>query len=541
MSVRQRVVNAWRRLWSLSSRAEWAVRLLRLPRWEGPAREPGLLLIQIDGLSRAEFDIAVANRRLRFLRSLLRRKRYRVETLYSGLPSSTPAFQGELFYGVECAVPSFCFRDRDSGHAVRMFDPAPAAKVQARLSTQGEGLLAHGSAYSDIYSGGAAEPHFCPSEFGWGSVWRAVRPIRFSMFMLLYLDSAIRVIFMMAVELVLAVIDAARGVFDRQYLWKELSMVPARVAVGVLLRELITIGASIDAARGLPVIHLNYLGYDEQAHRRGPASKFAHWSLKGIDRAIRRLSRAARRSRRRDYQVWIYSDHGQIRTVSYTEERGKSIEQAVADIFQAPVHPVPVPASPPERGAQYHRSRWTGLPQRVAPAEHTGAQAHPADAVLVAAMGSLGHIYCPPFETPEQRDDIARRLIAEAGVPMVLAADGESRALVWTAAGCFSLPGDAAEVLGSDHPFLQQVAADLVSICRHPDSGELIFCGWDRHGRSISFSHECGAHAGPSIEETSAIAVLPRHVQLPGNDHGLLRPKDLRAIAMNLLGRPVDG
>ena len=84
-------------------------------------------------------------------------------TFYSGLPSATPAVQGELFYGVPCAVPSFCFRDRQTGRPVRMFDPAPAAKVQARLGLLGDGLLRGGSAYCDIFSGGAAEPHFCPS------------------------------------------------------------------------------------------------------------------------------------------------------------------------------------------------------------------------------------------------------------------------------------------------------------------------------------------------------------------------------------------
>ena len=45
----------------------------------------------------------------------------------------------------------------------------------------------------------------------------------------------------------------------------------------------------IDATRGLPVIYLDFVGYDEQSHRRGPSSRFAHWSLKGIDGAIGRL------------------------------------------------------------------------------------------------------------------------------------------------------------------------------------------------------------------------------------------------------------
>jgi hypothetical protein len=70
-------------------------------------------------------------------------------------------------------------------------------------------------------------------------------------------------------------------------------MIPARVGINILLRELITIGSKLDIARGLHIVHLKLLGYDEQAHIRGPTSNFAHWSLKGIDDAIERISRAA--------------------------------------------------------------------------------------------------------------------------------------------------------------------------------------------------------------------------------------------------------
>ena len=122
------------------------------------------------------------------------------------------------------------------------------------------------------------------------------------------------------------------------------------MAVGVLLRELLTIGATIDAARGLPVIHVNFLGYDEQSHRRGPASAFAHWSLRGIDRAIRRIG-GPHAVAARGYQVWIYSDHGQQRTVSYSETMGKTVEQAVAEIFGLP------PAEAPGRTTSSRQPR----------------------------------------------------------------------------------------------------------------------------------------------------------------------------------------
>src|SRR5690606_18891399 len=93
----------------LISRGEWSIRLLGLSVFDDTAGEPGLVLIQIDGLSREQFNAAVATGKLPFLRRLMRKEGYRPHTIYSGLPSTTPAVQAELFYGTTCAVPSFAF------------------------------------------------------------------------------------------------------------------------------------------------------------------------------------------------------------------------------------------------------------------------------------------------------------------------------------------------------------------------------------------------------------------------------------------------
>ncbi len=529
-----RFIEVWRRVRRAFSRDQWAVRLLRLPRAPGPIGQAGLVLIQIDGLSRLQLERGLRGRRLPFLRWLLRRKKYRLTTFYSGLPSATPAVQGELFYGVPCAVPSFCFRDRQTGRPVRMFDPAPAAKVQARLGLLGDGLLRGGSAYCDIFSGGAAEPHFCPSEWGWKSLWRAMHPLHFVVFLLLYFDSTVRVVGMMLMEFVLALVDCVRGLLAGRHLWKELGVVLSRVAIGILLRELMTFGARLDMVRGLPLIHLNFLGYDEQSHRRGPASAFAHWSLRGIDHSIGRTWRAARRAGRRNYQVWIYSDHGQQSTVSYSEVFGRTLQEAVEEAFRgddSAAEPCDLEAAP---------ARVSTLLRGLEPAADPH-EAVPVRSVLVTAMGSLGQVYCPPFASPAERDRMARRLVGRAKIPLVMSADGAGRAVAWTAQGCFQLPDEPAAVLGAGHPFLKQVAADLIVLCHHPEAGALVLVGWAWQARAVSFSHESGAHAGPSPDETRAFALLPQSV--PPGEHapGWLRPLDLRRAVLEVLGRKEDG
>ncbi|MEX2606328.1 MAG: glycogen/starch synthase [Kiritimatiellia bacterium] len=43
-----------------------------------------------------------------------------VEDFYSGIPSTTPAVQAEIFYGQRTAVPAFHFLQRETGRPVKM-------------------------------------------------------------------------------------------------------------------------------------------------------------------------------------------------------------------------------------------------------------------------------------------------------------------------------------------------------------------------------------------------------------------------------------
>ncbi len=535
-----------RRLRRWLSRNEWAVRLLGLPVSRGTASAPGLVLIQIDGLSHEQLGRALANGRMPFLKRLLGREGYRLHRLYSGVPSGTPAVQGELFYGVKGAVPAFGYLDREAGRVRRMYDPEAAAGIEKTLAAQGEPLLAGGSAYSDIFTGGAAESHFCPASLGWRELLQAANPLALIFLVCSNALSVLRVLVLLPVELVIAVVDLVRGLIDGRDFFLELRFVPTRVAICILLRELIAIGAQMDVARGLPVVHLNFLGYDEQAHRRGPASRFAHWSLKGIDGAIARIWRAARRSERRSYDVWIYSDHGQEPAVPYARLHGRSVEQAVTEVFDrlsGETGANDVGTAGAARGEQSGRVRLLGgrRTQRLLPVYAEAGQVlesgSEAPQPTVVAMGPVGLVYPGRPLTAAQRDRAARDLVAHARVPLVLADAGSEGAFAWTGDGLFRLPRDAAQVLGADHPFLAEAAADLVALCRHPDAGDLVLCGWAKGTEPCSFPLENGAHGGAGPEETAAFALLP--AATPAGEPGkpYLRPLDLRRAALRALGR----
>ncbi|MBD3240606.1 MAG: oxidoreductase, partial [Chitinivibrionales bacterium] len=242
-----------------------------------------------------------------FLSSLLKREDYRVHSWYSGVPSTTPSVQGELFYGKRTAVPAFGFRDHETGRLTSMFNIGTATQVEQRLAASAPGLLEGGSSYANVYAGGADRTAFCFTKTGIGRLLNGLSVLKLLLLAVLHVAALGRVAVLLVIETLLAFTDFIRGVAGRHHFFKELKFIPSRVGVCILLREMVTASVLADVALGVPVIHANFLGYDEQSHRRGPSSTFAHWTLKGIDWSLRRIWNAAHRSSRRDYDVWIYS------------------------------------------------------------------------------------------------------------------------------------------------------------------------------------------------------------------------------------------
>jgi endonuclease/exonuclease/phosphatase family metal-dependent hydrolase len=535
-----RVETLLRRLRRSISRSEWLARLLRLPASTGAGTRPGLVMIQIDGLSQREFERAIERGELPFLKRLIKREQYQVHPHYSGLPASTPAVQGELFYGIKGVVPAFSFQDPESRQIVRMYEPKTAACVERFLADSGnEPLLAHGSAYADNFTGGADESHFCPSSLGWGPALRAANPIALGLFLLSNAYSFLRIGVLLLIELILAVVDFVRGIDLGHSFVKEIAFIPTRVAICILLRELTVIGTKIDCARGVPIVHLNFLGYDEQAHRRGPRSLFAHWTLKGIDDAIARIWRSANRSTRRDYDVWIYSDHGQESTRPYDRWQGRSIHDAVYAAFEQLDEKIEGAGQRKPESVQTRRVSFLGGRrfQRLFSLIGVGSDEPDSKRIAVAALGPLAFVYPPRALNRKESDFVARELAVHAKIPVVITRDGSDNLRAWTEAGNFALPQQHAELFGEDHPFLEETQHDLMNLCQHPAAGDFVLMGWRKGVTPLTFAIENGSHAGISPQETNAFALLPVDAPLAERKNDYLRPVDLRKAALHLLGR----
>lgn len=514
------------------SRSEWAARHFGLRTYDDSGEEPGLLLIQIDGLARSQLEAAIEAGRMPFLESLLRRESYGLRTFYSGLPSTTPAVQAELYYGVRTGVPAFSFVDRSRGEAGTMFDSDWAREFESHFAAHAEGLLRDGSSWSNIYSGGAdpAESHFCIASSGLGAWWSAGRIGPQLLYLVLQIPALARIAVLGLLELAIGATGTVGAILQRQWVALEFGMLLSRMCVGIGVREIIRVGGKVDIARGLPIVHVNFLGYDELAHRRGPDSRFAHWSLRGIDRAIRDLYRAAHGSRRRDYHVWIFSDHGQESTHPFADEFPGGLQAVVAACLGAEA----------DGGSQPQWELWwRALSNRWSKRRAIDARVpSPRHRFTLTAMGSLGHLYlAEPRDEGEMRE-LSHRLVNHGRVPGVLRKASDGTITWYHALGETAVPSGVPELLTAHSvPLRAEIARDLESLCRQENAGDLVLLGWGADGSSWSFAPERGAHAGPGPEETRGFLLLPEGTRLPSGTDQITRPDTLRHAALDLLGR----
>ncbi len=573
---------------------EWSARILKLSQSTGTESKPGLIMIQIDGFSKTQFENALKNKEMPFCQGLLHKQRYKIYPFFTGMPSTTPSVQGELFYGVKQIVPAFSYFDQRAQKVFTMFDGDDATEIERRLKERGgPGLLEGGSSYSNVYAGGAKEAHFCAISLGLDKIWKDVNPLSIILLALTHFVTLIRIILLVSLEMVLATMDFIFGLIDGENFRKEFKFVSTRGLICILLRELITLGSKIDIARGLPIIHLNFLGYDEQAHRRGPSSKFAHWALKGIDLSIADIYKNALQSTRRNYDVWIYSDHGQEDTSSYMIEHGMYVFEAIEKLYRqmygissekgsvhtdfrghnglagkrraqttthdvrlncarhSPAKPFNVPPKigrhqggcssfrewqePPQRGIQFSRARYLG--KRFIQNVFTSEKVLDHDDIKVTAIGPTGNIYLTKELNEDENFLFARKLVRTLKIPLVFLREGPGKVRAFNKHGEFILPDQAKEVLGEDHPYLKEVTQDLIAVCHHASAGTFTFSGWRPHKKPVSFPIENGAHAGPGIRETNAFALMPSDIVALPSTRAYLRTMDLREYALQFLGR----
>jgi hypothetical protein len=291
-------------------------------------RKSGFVGIQIDGLSHTHFQMAL-NRG--YLPSIARHLKHgsTLRSYLAGLPSTTPAAQAAIFYGIEHGIPAFRWFEKSTGQIISCNDPDQVQYFREKLINDRPGILSGGSSYSNILDGGADQSIFTVSSPHPQTLFGRFGGSR--LILLLFLHP------LRVTRMCLAIVsEYITELFDRKHA-KRKKVQPVKVGLfpfirifcNVILREFQSFGVIADIYSGVPRIYTTYSGYDELAHQYGPASRTALKNLKYTDKRIGEVMRMLRYAPGADYQLILLSDHGQTPGYPFESKFGATLGDTV--------------------------------------------------------------------------------------------------------------------------------------------------------------------------------------------------------------------
>ena len=369
-----------------------------------PEPTPGLLVVQIDGLSLPVLKHAIRGGRVPVLGGLVRDEGATLHPWVALLPPTTPASQAGILHGRNDGIAGFRWYEKSSNRLLVANHPDDAAEIVRRVS-DGAGLLAgDGASIGNLLTGDARRSYLTMATIGEGKPADDGRRLRgFLATSVNYLRLLVLMIGEMAKELYQAERQRGRSVEPRMP--RGLQYAVERAVTNIALRTVSTAFVIEEMFRGTPTIYVDYTGYDAIAHHCGPERAEAIDALAGIDRAIGSLVKAARHTSR-DYRLVVLSDHGQCLGATFSQRYGQPLEAIIAALLPGNMTVVGTTDSVESSGigrriaAELSRGPGPGsllvrlLPGAMRPFGGGARKAaSTAPDVVVASSGSLAHVY----------------------------------------------------------------------------------------------------------------------------------------------------
>ena len=148
------------------------------------------------------------------------------------LQTSTSAFQAYLFYGDNDNIPGFFWYDKARRARVQMNGNEDTTRVEAQLRERVKpypGLLARGSSYSALFTGGADNTFLTFAKMFSPRYNLTVRRGWLFVFLLSQVLLFARVLYYSAIEFCVAIYDFVSGMFTKKDLYLELKFLFPRI------------------------------------------------------------------------------------------------------------------------------------------------------------------------------------------------------------------------------------------------------------------------------------------------------------------------
>ncbi len=518
--------------------------------------QPGVLIVQIDGLSHPVLVNQIRAGRVPTMARWVRSGSHRLDGWECQLPSQTSASQAGILLGANDGIPAFRWYEKTSGRLLVSNRPPDAAEIERRLTT-GRGLLVgSGSSVGNLVSGDAAESILTMSRLsdrmaalGPTRSWFYffVSPFAFARAFLLTIGEAVK-------EIWQARRQRAAGIeprIDRGGAYPLL-----RAVTNVLLRQ-VSVALLVERIlRGVPAIYVDFQDYDEIAHHSGPERGEALDALDGVDAVLGALERVVAEAPR-PYRFVVVSDHGQSQGATFRQRYGVTVEELIRGLIgdgTLKAATSNVESWGPLNAFLSELSRGTGLrPRFVRWLFREGSaqghvelgpgrgESHPASAVtpdaggaaraprpelVVCASGNLALVYLNARAERLTREALDARypglvdaLAQHEGIGFLLVRSARSGALAIGPAGRHYLDERRVEGLDPLAQFGPDAADDLRRLDGMPNVGDIVLNSrLDPDTQEVAaFEELVGSHGGLGGWQTSAFVLHPADWRLPAD------------------------
>ena len=293
---------------------------------------PGVLFLEIDGLSRPVLELAIREGYVPNIASWLENGSHKLVEWETDLSSQTSASQAGILLGNNTGIPAFRWFDRQKKEIVASSSPKFVAELEKKLSN-GEGLLADGGASrGNLFSGDA------PNVMTTASTVTDISRFHTSEFYAYFLHpyNFIRTVVLTIWDIIVEVWQFRRArqnniypILDKSHRGGKYPILRAFMTVVMLDLNIYTLLGDIFA--GVPSVYATFVGYDEVAHHSGVETKDALEVLEKIDRQFARLENALEQAPRPYYLV-VLSDHGQTNGATFKQRYGMTLEQFIQQL-----------------------------------------------------------------------------------------------------------------------------------------------------------------------------------------------------------------
>ncbi len=502
---------------------------------------PGLMILEIDGLSEPVLRQAVRQGYMPFIKSWLRSGEYKLHEWDSGLPAQTSSMQAGILHGSHFNIPAFRFYDKKNDVLLVSNHPKDAALMLSRLD-DGKGILSENGFSLNNWAHGDAQ-EILLTFTGFSTEVGSLKGMRSSdtLFQFFAVAANVQRVIVAAIRDLFTEYREARAQVRRDVEPRIKRKYPypliraGTVAIFPYLSIYLLIGKMWE---GISVAYTTFVSYDEVAHHAGVERADSFKILNQFDEQVRLMVAAAQQTPRK-YEFVLLSDHGQSQGATFRQRYGMTIGELIDKSIVDPSHTIQTVFGEDAGNninllaSQFAQSsRWAAKRMKELMGDRTDEdyvelvsdenpeqeqQAQKAD-TIVCASGNLALIYFKKSRERMTLEDIDAAfpglidiLSNHPGIGFVMVRSQVYGLIAVGANGVYHLKDDTIDGENPLANFGVNAPMHLRELDTYPDVGDLVLISmydpeWDE---VAAFEELVGSHGGLGGDQNHPFIMFP--------------------------------